>query len=132
MTHQIKDLQDYRETYKRSVEDPEGFWAEQASSFAWHRKWDTVLDWNFDKPDIKWFDGGKLNITENCLDRHIAERGDQTALLWEPNDPQEPAKHITYSELLAQVCQCANALKELGIEKGDRVVFYMPMVPELQ
>ena len=131
MTHQIKDLQDYKETYKRSVEDPEGFWAEQASSFQWHQKWDKVLDWNFDEPNVKWFDGGKLNITENCLDRHIAERGDQTAILWEPNDPQEPAKHITYTELLAQVCQCANALKELGITKGDRVVFYMPMVPEL-
>jgi acetyl-CoA synthetase len=131
MTHQIKDLQDYKDTYKRSVEDPESFWASEAESFDWHRKWDKVLEWNFDEPKIEWFIGGKLNITENCLDRHIEKRGDQTAILWEANDPQEASKHITYSELLAKVCQTANALKELGVKKGDRVVFYMPMVPEL-
>ncbi len=131
MTHQIKDLEDYKKTYSRSVEHPEVFWEEQAETFSWKKKWDRVLEWNFDEPAIKWFQGGKLNITENCLDRHIEKRGDQTAILWEANDPKEASKHISYSELLAQVCQCANALKELGIEKGDRVVFYMPMVPEL-
>lgn len=131
MTHQIKDLQDYQDTYKRSVENPEAYWASEAETFKWHRKWDQVLEWNFDEPKIEWFKGGKLNITENCLDRHIESRGEQTALLWEANDPQEPSKHITYSELLARVCQAANALKELGIQKGDRVIFYMPMVPEL-
>lgn len=131
MTYQIKDLEDYKATYQRSVDDPEGFWAEQAESFSWHKKWDKVLSWDFNGPDIRWFEGGSLNITENCLDRHIAERGDQTAILWEPNDPSEEAKHISYSELLAEVCKCANALKELGVKKGDRIVFYMPMVPEL-
>ncbi|MFT4567716.1 MAG: acetyl-CoA synthetase [Saprospiraceae bacterium] len=131
MTYQIKSLEDYQNTYKRSVEDPEGFWAEQADSFDWHKKWDTVLDWNFDEPSINWFKGGSLNITENCLDRHIAERGNQTAILWEPNDPDWQVVNLTYKELLAKVCQCANALKELGISKGDRVVLYMPMVPEL-
>ena len=82
MTYQISSLADYKETYKRSVEDPEGFWAEQAETFTWANKWDSVLEWNFDQPDVRWFSGGKLNITVNCLDRHIAERGDQTALLW--------------------------------------------------
>ncbi len=131
MTHQLKDLQDYKETYARSIKDPEGFWADEAATFKWHKKWDNVLSWDFVKPDVKWFEGGKLNITENCLDRHIAERGNHTAFLWEPNDPASPSVHISYRELLEKVCQCANALKELGIKKGDRVVFYMPMVPEL-
>ena len=131
MTHQITSLEDYKDTYRRSVEDPEGFWAEQADSFQWHRKWDTVLEWNFEEPSIKWFSGGQMNITENCLDRHIAERGDQTAILWEPNDPDGEVKSFSYSELLAEVSKCANALKANGVSKGDRVVFYMPMVPEL-
>lgn len=131
MTHQIKDLADYKRTYKQSVDDPEAFWASEAETFVWQKKWDRVLEWNFDVPDIKWFQGGKLNITENCLDRHIETRGDQTAILWEANDPNAESLHISYKDLLSQVCQCANALKELGIKKGDRVVFYMPMVPEL-
>lgn len=131
MTYQIKDLADYKATYKRSVDDPEGFWAEQAETFSWKKKWDKVLEWNFKGPDVKWFLNGKLNITENCLDRHIEERGDQVAILWEPNDPKAPVRKLTYKTLLEEVCQCANALKELGIQKGDRVVFYMPMVPEL-
>ncbi|MCL4109858.1 UNVERIFIED_CONTAM: hypothetical protein GTU68_028767 [Idotea baltica] len=131
MTHQIKDLKDYKDTYEYSIKDPEGFWGKEAESFEWIKKWDKVLDWNFDGPKVEWFKGAKLNITVNCLDRHIEKKGDQTALLWEGNDPLAPSQHITYSELLAKVCQCANALKELGIEKGDRVVFYMPMVPEL-
>ncbi|WP_235296154.1 acetate--CoA ligase [Portibacter marinus] len=131
MTHQIKDLNDYKDAYERSTNDPEKFWSKQAETFHWHKKWDRTLDWNFKEPKVEWFKGGKLNITENCLDRHITERGDQTAILWEANDPEKESKHFTYRELLASVCQCANALKDLGVEKGDRIVFYMPMVPEL-
>ena len=100
MTYQIKDLQDYKDTYARSVDNPEKFWAEQAETFTWRKKWDNVLNWNFSEPNVKWFEGGKLNITENCLDRHIPTRGNQTAILWEPNDPNQEAKHITYSAYL--------------------------------
>jgi len=131
MTYQISSLEDYKQTYQHSIEDPEGFWAKQAETFTWRKPWDNTLSWNFDTPDIKWFEGGQLNITENCLDRHIAERGDQVAILWEPNNPEDAVIRYTYSELLVAVCKCANALKEQGIVKGDRVVFYMPMVPEL-
>ncbi len=131
MTYQIKDLADYQSTYARSVEDPEGFWAEQAETFTWRKKWDTVLEWDFDGPDVKWYKGGKLNITENCLDRHVADRGDDTALIWEPNDTDAGIKTYTYIELLEAVCKVGNALREQGVQKGDRVVFYMPMVPEL-
>ncbi|MEE9372630.1 MAG: acetate--CoA ligase [Saprospiraceae bacterium] len=131
MTQQLKSLEEYKEAHKKSVERPEEFWAEQADTFTWKKKWDKVLDWNFEEPNIKWFEGGKLNITENCLDRHISERGDQVAILWEPNDVNAKVKKYTYKELLAEVCRCANGLKSKGIGKGDRVVFYMPMVPEL-
>ncbi len=131
MTYQISSLEDYKKTYQASVDDPEKFWAEQADSFLWKEKYDRVLSYDFKEANFSWFTGGKLNITENCLDRHIAERGDQTAILWEPNDPNASSKSYTYKELLAEVCKCANALKSLGVGKGDRVVFYMPMVPEL-
>tara|TARA_Y100000385_G_scaffold195790_1_gene202627 strand:- start:881 stop:2779 length:1899 start_codon:yes stop_codon:yes gene_type:complete len=131
MTHQIKSLAEYKSAYKKSVDNPEEFWAEQAETFTWKEKWSSVLNWNFDEPNIKWFEGAKLNITENCLDRHIEDRGDQTAILWEPNEIDGEVKKYTYKELLSEVCRCANGLKALGIGKGDRVVFYMPMVPEL-
>ncbi len=131
MTTQIKSLEEYKSVYKRSVENPEAFWKEQAETFYWKKPFDQTLEWNFDKPDVKWFVGGKLNITENCLDRHIESRGDQVAILWEPNDADSPAVKLTYKELLVAVSKCANALKANGIKKGDRVVFYMPMVPEL-
>jgi len=131
MSLQIKSLDEYKEVYKRSVDDPEGFWAEQAETFTWSKKWDKVLDWNFKEPDINWFVGGKMNITENCLDRHLETRGDKVAILWEANDPNAPSKTYTYKELHAEVCKTANALKKNGIGKGDRVCFYMPMVPEL-
>ncbi|MCB0563571.1 MAG: acetate--CoA ligase, partial [Phaeodactylibacter sp.] len=131
MTHQIKSFDEYKDVYRQSVEDPEGFWAQQASTFSWRKKWDKVLEWNFREPDIKWFAGGKLNITENCLDRHLKDRGDQVAILFEPNQPDAPVQKYTYKELYAAVCKTANALKANGIEKGDRVCFYMPMVPEL-
>lgn len=131
MTHKIKDLQDYKDTYQKSIENPESFWASQAATFTWKKKWDKVLDWEFETPSVKWFSGGKLNITENCLDRHLAKRGDETALIWEPNDPNTPSKKYSFKELHAEVCKFSNALKGQGIKKGDRICFYMPMVPEL-
>ena len=127
----IKTIQDYEEVYKRSVNDPEGFWSEIASEFKWRKKWDSVLSWDFNKPEVKWFIGGKLNITENCLDRHLASRGNQTAIIWEPNDPKDKAKHITYQQLFDEVCRTANMLKAHGVKKGDRVCIYLPMIPEL-
>ena len=131
MTLQIKSFSEYKKVYRDSVQNPEKFWAAQARTFTWRKKWDKVLEWNFDGPEVKWFLGGKLNITENCLDRHLKRRGNQVALIWEPNDPSQPYRQYTYNELHAAVCQCANALKANGIRKGDRVCFYMPMVPEL-
>ncbi len=131
MTLQIKTLEQYHQVYDRSVADPEGFWEEQAASFQWKKPWRRVLKWNFRDHDVKWFIGGKLNITENCLDRHLATRGKQTALIWEPNDPKAKAKKLTYKQLYQQVCQFANALKAQGVKKGDRVCIYMPMTPEL-
>ncbi|MEL6389846.1 MAG: acetate--CoA ligase [Bacteroidota bacterium] len=131
MTHQIKSLEDYKTQYQASVTDPEGFWNEQAETFSWHKKWDEVLRWNFREPKVEWFVGGQLNITENCLDRHAASNPDRVAIIWEPNNPNDKTKTYTYSQLLSEVCICANALRAQGITKGDRVVFYMPMVPEL-
>jgi len=131
MLTRIKNLQEYKNVYAASVDDPESFWASQAESFTWRKKWDKTLSWDFNSPDINWFVNGKLNITENCLDRHLETRGDQVAILWEPNDPNVPVKEYTYKQLHAEVCKAANALKSLGVEKGDRVCFYMPMVPEL-
>ncbi len=131
MTLQIKTLAQYQEIYQQSIENPGAFWGEQASTFTWRKNWDKVLEWNFTEPNVKWFSGGKLNITENCLDRHLATKGNQTAIIWEANDPNATHKTYTYNELYAEVCKTANALKSLGIKKGDRVCFYMPMVPEL-
>jgi len=99
MTHQIQSLADYHETYNRSVADPETFWAEQAATFQWKKPWKKVLKWNFKTPNVQWFVGGKLNITENILDRHLLARGKQTAILWEPNDPKAKPKKITYKQL---------------------------------
>jgi len=129
--YQIRSREQYDLAYKKSVEDPEGFWAEVADNFQWHRRWDTVLDWNFTEPEVRWFGGGQLNITENCLDRHLAERGDQPAIIWEPNNPEEDYRILTYKELHFKVCQFANVLKNNGAKKGDRICIYMPMVPEL-
>ena len=131
MATRIRTFDEYQSEYKKSVEQPEAFWAEQAETFVWKKKWDKVLNWNFKEPKIEWFVNGKLNITENCLDRHLATRANQTAILWEPNDPSESAIKITYKELHEKVCQVANVLKAHGIVKGDRVCLYMPMVPEL-
>lgn len=128
---QIKTLEEYHEKYAQSVSNPEGFWEEIANEFQWMKKWDKVLEWNFTQPDIKWFKGGKLNITENMLDRHLEKRGNKLALIWEPNDPKQRFIRYTYRELYEQVCIFANALKAQGIQKGDRVCIYMPMVSEL-
>lgn len=128
---QIRSLEDYREKYRQSIENPESFWASVADNFLWHSKWDKVLDWNFNQPDINWFVNGKLNITENCLDRHLQESGDKIAILWEPNDPTETHRSLTYTELHHKVSQFANVLKNNGVQKGDRICIYMGMVPEL-
>ncbi|HLL96563.1 MAG TPA: acetate--CoA ligase [Spirosoma sp.] len=127
----IRTFDEYQAAYKLSVEDPETFWAEIAQEFQWRKPWTKTLQWNFEEPSIKWFVGGKLNITENCLDRHLAERGDQPAIIWEPNDPTETGATLTYRMLHDQVCRFANVLKRNGVVKGDRVCIYMPMVPEL-
>jgi acetyl-CoA synthetase len=129
--YQIRSLEQYRSEYKKSVEDPEGFWGDIAANFQWRRPWDKVLEWNFTEPKVNWFSGAQLNITENCLDRHLAERGDQPAIIWEPNDPGEDFRILSYKELHNKVCQFANVLKNNEMKKGDRVCIYMPMVPEL-
>ncbi len=123
--------EEYDAMYRRSVEDPEGFWAEQAEKYiTWFSKWDNVLDWDYkDEIKIRWFENGKLNACYNCLDRHLETRGDQTAILWEGDDPEED-RHITYRELHEEVCKFANVLKSRGVKKGDRVAIYMPMIPE--
>ena len=129
--YQIKDLAAYHAAYKKSIEEPAAFWSEIAESFTWKKKWDTALDWNFKDPKIEWFKGGKLNITENCLDRHLEERGDTPAIIWEPNDPEEHHRIITYKQLHNKVCQFSQVLYNNGVKKGDRVCLYMGMIPEL-
>jgi acetyl-CoA synthetase len=130
--YHIKQFEEYFQVYRKSVQNPEQFWGEIAEEhFVWRKKWTHVLSWDFKKPEVKWFEGAKLNITENCLDRHLPTRGDKTALLFEPNDPDEAAEHITYKQLYARVCKFANVLKDKGIKKGDRVCIYLPMIPEL-
>ena len=126
----ITSLSDYFKKYEQSVKDPEKFWAEIADTFIWKKKWDKVLDWDFDSVDIKWFKNAKLNITENILEKNLIDRADKTAIIWEPNDPTEPSIHLTYKELYEETCKFSNALREKGIKKGDRVIIYMPMVPE--
>ena len=126
----IKTLSEYFKKYELSEKDPESFWSEIADSFSWKKKWEKVLDWDFEKANIKWFQNAKLNITENIFERNIKERGSKTAIIWEPNDPYEPAIHLTYQELYDETCRFSNALRAKGISKGDRVIIYMPMVPE--
>ena len=129
--YQIKTQAQYHQEYKRSVEDPEGFWSDIADHFVWQKKWDRLLDWNFTEPRISWFSGAQLNITENCLDRHLKDKADQAAIIWEPNDPSEPNRILTYHNLHRQVCLFAQVLLNNGIKKGDRVCIYMGMIPEL-
>ena len=127
----IKTFDDYQQQYTRSVENPEAFWSEVANDFVWRKGWERVLEWDFHTASAKWFVGGKLNITENCIDRHLPTRSNQTALIWEPNDPKETSRYITYQEMFERVCQVGNMLRAHGIKKGDRICIYMPMVPEL-
>ena len=126
-----KTLEDYNKLYAQSVENPESFWDKIASTFSWKKKWNKVLSFDFYKPEFSWFEGGSLNITENCLDRHLVDRPNQIAILFEPNNPKEKSLSITYRELHSKVCKFSNVLKKNNIKKGDRVCLYMPMVPEL-
>jgi acetyl-CoA synthetase len=129
--YQIKSFEEYQAAYKKSVEDPEGFWASVADNFLWKKKYDKVLDWNFIEPKVEWFKGGTLNITENCIDRHLPAMADKPAIIWEPNNPDERVRVVTYARLHKRVCQFAQVLKNNGVKKGDRVCIYMGMVPEL-
>ncbi|MFN4948560.1 MAG: acetate--CoA ligase [Bacteroidota bacterium] len=129
--YQIRSEAAYRQAYKQSVENPEQFWATVAENFSWKKKWDKVLSWNFEEPKVEWFAGAKLNITENCIDRHLATLGDKPAIIWEPNDPNERVRVVTYNRLHKRVCQFAQVLLNNGVKKGDRVCIYMGMVPEL-
>lgn len=129
--YQIKTLEQYHEAYQQSIKNPDGFWGNIANHFQWKRRWDKVLEWNFTEPKIEWFKGGKLNITENCLDTHLETMGNAPAIIWEPNDPEEHHRILTYKDLHYKVCQFANVLKNNGVKKGDRVCIYMGMIPEL-
>ena len=129
--YQITSIEAYHKAYKKSVEDPDSFWSSVAENFQWRKKWDKVLEWNFIEPKVEWFIGGKLNITENCIDRHLATHGNKPAIIWEPNNPEERTRIVTYNRLHKRVCQFAQVLKNNGVKKGDRVCIYMGMVPEL-
>jgi acetyl-CoA synthetase len=129
--YQIQSLEDYQRTYAKSIKEPEKFWGGIAEYFTWKKKWDKVCEWNFKDPSVKWFIGGKLNITENCLDRHLETLGNKPAIIWEPNDPEEKHRIITYKQLHLKVCQFAQVLINNGVQKGDRVCIYMGMIPEL-
>ena len=131
-SYHIKNLEEYFKVYRKSIREPELFWEEIAEEhFSWYKKWNKVLDWDFKKPEVTWFDGAKLNITENCIDRHLRTRGNKTAIIFEPNNPDEDALHITYKQLHERVNRLANVLTNKGIKKGDRVCIYLPMIPEL-
>jgi acetyl-CoA synthetase len=127
----ITSIIEHKNELEESIKYPKKFWSEKANSFKWHKKWDKVLEWDFKKPDVKWFLGGRLNITENCLDRHLLKRSNQIAIKWVPNNPNESAINLTYLQLHEKVCQFSNVLINNGIKKGERVCLYMPMVPEL-
>ena len=129
--YQITSYEQYKQAYKKSVDDPEGFWSDISGHFYWRKRWDKLLEWDFKDYNVKWFQGGKLNITENCLDRHLGMLGNKPAIIWEPNDPEEHHRILTYRELHTKVVQFCNVLKNNGVQKGDRVCIYMGMVPEL-
>jgi acetyl-CoA synthetase len=129
--YQINSLEQYHQAWKKSIDEPATFWSEIAEQFVWKKKWDKALEWNFKEPSVKWFQGGQLNITENCLDRHLKDKGNQPAIIWEPNNPNDAHRLITYNELYEMVNQFAHVLQNNGIKKGDRVCIYMGMIPEL-
>ncbi len=131
MINKIHSLGGYIHEYQKSVANPQAFWAQQGESFFWRKRWDKVVDWNFDEPNIQWYVNGKLNITENIFERNLYTHGSQEAIIWEPNNPEEESRTLTYSELSIEVNKFANTLRRLGVGKGDRVAIYMPMVPEL-
>ena len=131
MEKNILSFKEYKKAYKKSIENPELFWSEKANNFKWERKWDTTLLWDFTKPEVKWFEGGKLNITTNCLDRHLKIKGNQTAITWISNNIEEKNINLSYQQLYTEVNKFSNVLKKNGIKKGDRICLYMPMVPEL-
>jgi len=130
MSDKIQTLSGYFHEYQKSVTEPHNFWSRIADSFHWRKRWDKVLEWNFDEPDVKWFVNGKLNITENIFEKHLFTLGDRPAIIWEPNDPTEEGRTFTYRELYREVCRFGGVLKRKGVQKGDRVIIYMPMVPE--
>ena len=130
--YSVSDLPDYFKQYKKSIKNPKKFWDKIADeNFVWYQRWSKVVDYDMQEAKIKWFKNAKLNITKNCIDRHLSERGEKTAIIFEPNDPKEAAQHISYEELHQRVCKMANVLRDLGVEKGDRVCIYLPMIPEL-
>lgn len=131
MVPKIHSLGGYIHEYQKSITNPESFWAEVAEGFYWHNRWDEVLKWDFEGPSVNWFSGGKLNITENIFERNLYTIGNQPAIIWEPNNPDEASRTLTYSELYKEVNKFANTLKQLNVKRGDRVAIYMPMVPEL-
>jgi len=131
MSKNINSLEQYKIEYAKSINNPAAFWEEKAEQFSWHKKWVKVLSWDFTKPEVSWFEGGKLNITENCLDRHLENKGDQTAIKWIANNPNEQSRCLSYKQLHTEVCKFSNVLKNNGAKKGDRICLYMPMVPEL-
>ncbi|WP_423126353.1 acetate--CoA ligase [Gaoshiqia sp. Z1-71] len=131
MINKIHSLGGYFHEYQKSLANPEAFWAQQAECLFWRKRWDQVISWNFEEPDVKWYVNGKLNLTENIFEKNLYTHGDQVALIWEPNDPAEEPRSLTYNELFREVNKFANVLKQLGVQKGDRVAIYMPMVPEL-
>jgi acetyl-CoA synthetase len=129
--YQINSFEAYKEAYQQSIDDPASFWGSIAEHFVWRKKWSSVLNWNFSEPKVEWFKDGKLNITENCIDRHLETLGEQPAIIWEPNNPEERTRVVTYNRLHKRVCQVAQMLINNGVKKGDRVCIYMGMVPEL-
>ena len=130
MNHKIKSLKDYIFEYQESVDQPENFWSKIAGSFQWQKPWDRVLSWDFEGPEVRWFENSKLNITENIFERHLNTHGHKTAIIWEPNNVNEKGLHITYNQLFERTCKFSNALEAQGVEKGDRIIIYMPMIPE--
>jgi len=130
--YHIKNLEEYFQVYRKSIREPENFWQEIAEEhFVWRKKWDNVLSWDFAKPEVKWFENAKLNITENCIDRHLLTHGEKTAIIWEPNEPKDEGLDLSFNELHKKVNRFANVLKDNGIGKGDKVCIYLPMIPEL-
>ncbi|OYQ40708.1 acetyl-coenzyme A synthetase, partial [Flavobacterium cyanobacteriorum] len=130
--YKVKNLEQYFKHYNKSIREPRKFWERIADeNFTWYQKWDKVVEFDMQEADVKWFLNAKVNITKNCIDRHLAKRGDKTAILFEPNNPDEPAQHISYNELYDRVSKMANVLRYQGIKKGDRVCIYLPMIPEL-